>query len=205
MKKFHPFKLILPLAACLAALDLGFAHAATAQYVSAVDVYARSQPQSYAMGRLYTNERMDIQYIDSNGWAYGYAYGNVNRCVWAQFYNKDSQKNNFWTHGTSVSDKCRTTNMYLYQQEFTNGEIWGNNDGEFHFLSHDTYMWDNWVWGGAWGNHHYRGVAKQGSLWKIRYTTYDGAGVMARPCNWTGDWKTVTCASDWIFIQRGTL
>jgi len=66
------------------------ANAATAYYVSATDVYARSKPQAYAMGRLYNHTntsqgRMDIQYVDSNGWAYGYAYGYVNRCVWAQY------------------------------------------------------------------------------------------------------------------------
>ncbi|MEJ7861700.1 MAG: hypothetical protein WKF90_08685 [Pyrinomonadaceae bacterium] len=41
------------------------ANAATAYYVSATDVYARSKPQAYAMGRLYNHTntgqgRMDI-------------------------------------------------------------------------------------------------------------------------------------------------
>lgn len=182
------------------------AAAATAYYVSVVDVYARAKPQSYAMGRLYTDERMDIQYVDSNGWAYGYAYGAVQRCVWAQYSTTSSR--NFWTHGTTVTDKCRNTDRYLTNAEFTNGEIWTNaagTDGVVHRLSRDSHAWDNWQWnGGAWGNPVYRGVAPAGSEWKIRYTTRDGAGVMARPCSRDAA-GTLTCQSDWHFIQRSSL
>ena len=176
------------------------ADAATAYYVQANDVYARSHAEGYAMGRLYYNQRMDIQYIDSNGWAYGYAYGYIQRCVWAQFSVNGAHR--FWTHGTSVSDKCRSTDKNLIWWEFTNGEIWSNSsntDGVLRHISQATYIWDNWVWGQAWGNHNYRGISNAGSLWKIRYTTYDGGGVMARPCDSSG------CASDWVFIQRSSL
>lgn len=181
------------------------AKATTAYYVSAVDVYARSKPQSYAMGRLYTNERMDIQYVDSNGWAYGYAYGNVNRCVWAQYSYYSNT--NFYTHGTSVTTKCRTTNMYLDTSEFTNGEIFMNStntDGVIITLARDTNAWDNWQWnGGAWGNPMYRGVSPAGSKWKVRYTTKDGVGTMARPCSYDAG-GTLSCSSDWHFIQRSS-
>lgn len=172
------------------------ASAATAYYVNATDIYVRSHAGGYAMGRIYRDQRMDIQYIDSNGWAYGYAYGYVNRCVWAQYQENGNVR--FWTHGTAVSNKCRTTNMYLDHPEFTNGEIWGTNDGVMIRIARDTHMWDNWAWGQAWGNHNYRGVSPAGSYWKIRYTTNDGAGVMARPCNATA----TECYSDWMFIQR---
>ena len=123
--------------------------AATAYYVSAQDVYARSKPQSYAMGRLYNHTdtgqgRIDIQYVDSNGWGYGYAYGYVNRCVWVQYSYRDGagvSRTNFRTNGTTVSDKCRTTNMYLDTSEFTNGEIFMNStntDGVIVTLTSDT-------------------------------------------------------------------
>lgn len=191
------------------------AQAATAYYVSAQDVYVRPKPQSYAMGRLYnyTNTgqgRMDIQYVDSNGWAYGYAYGYVNRCVWAQYSYRDDagvSRTNFHTNGTTVSDKCRTTNMYLSNSEFTNGEIWSNasgTDGVIHTLSAASNTWDNWSWGNGTGNNIYRGVTPAGSIWKIRYTTNDGAGVMARPCSYDAG-GTLSCASDWHFIQRSAL
>jgi len=179
------------------------ANAATAYYVTASSVYARSQPGEYTMGRLYYDQRMDVQHIDAYGWAYGYAYGHVNRCVWAQF--REHANTYFRTHGTTVSDKCRNTNRYLSQSEFTNGEIWGRgtNDGVFYTLPRATYMWDNWVWGGRWGNHSYRGVSPAGSLWKIRYTTNDGAGVMARPCSQNAG--GITCYHDWMFIQRSSI
>lgn len=188
------------------------ADAATAYYVDATDVYVRSKPQSYAMGRLYnqTNTsqgRMDIQYVDSNGWAYGYAYGYVNRCVWAQYSYRRADGSyavNFRTNGTTVSDKCRTSNIYLDTSEFTNGEIFMNStntDGVLITLPRATNMWDNWNWNGAWGNQVYRGVAAAGSIWKIRYTTKDGVGVMARPCVTRGT-GAIECLSDWYFIQR---
>ena len=176
-----------------------FANAATAYYVSSANVYARTQAGGYAMGRLYTNQRMDIQYTDSAGWAYGYIYGYVNRCGWAQYSDNNGAK--FWTNGASVSNRCRTTNIYLSQSEFTNGEIWTNssgNDGVLITLPRDTYTWDNWSWDARWGNYNYRGISRAGSLWKIRYTTKDGGGVMARPCTSAG------CASDWYFIQRSS-
>ncbi len=191
------------------------ANAATAYYVSATDVYARSKPQSYAMGRLYNQTdtgqgRIDIQYVDSNGWGYGYAYGYVNRCVWVQYSYRDSagvSRTNFRTNGTTVSDKCRTTNMYLDTSEFTNGEIFMNStntDGVIITIARDTNAWDNWRWdGSATGNSVYRGVSPAGSKWKIRYTTKDGAGVMARPCSYDAG-GTLSCSSDWHFIQRSS-
>jgi hypothetical protein len=181
------------------------AHAAKAYYVKVQDVYVRAKPQSYAMGRLYTDQRIDIQYVDSNGWGYGYAYGYVNRCVWVQYSYYSNV--NFWTNGTTVSNKCRTTNMYLSTGEYSNGEIWTNSagtDGVVHRISRDTYAWDNWAWGSGWGNHYYRGVSPAGSYWKIRYTTNDGVGVMARPCYFGSD-GVLRCASDWYFIQRSAL
>jgi hypothetical protein len=183
------------------------AHAATAYYVRVTDVYARNYAREYAMGRLYTDQRIDIQYIDSNGWGYGYAYGYVNRCVWVQY--SYYSKVNFWTNGTTVSNKCRDFPKTISTSEFTNGEIWKDpyaNDGKPHRLTYNSHRWDNWAWSSAWGNHRYRGIAYAGEVWRIRYTTKDGAGVMARgPCWWDSPAKNWRCPSDWQFIQRGTL
>lgn len=189
--------------------------AATAYYATATDVYVRPRPQSYAMGRLYNHTntsqgRMDVQYVDSNGWAYGYAYGYVNRCVWAQYSYRDDagvSRTNFRTNGTTVSNKCRTTNIYLENSEFTSGEIWSNasgTDGEIRTITRESQTWDNWSWGNRTGNNNYRGVTPAGSKWKLRYTTNDGAGVMARPCS-TNSSGVLSCASDWYFILRSAL
>lgn len=177
--------------------------AATAYYVSVNDVLVRSQPGEFAMGRLYSSQRMDFQYVDKDGHAYGFAYGHVNRCVWAQFIVHGST--NFRTHGTPVADRCRSTGKYLQPAEFTNGEVWGSIDGMIYTIRRDTYMWDNWVWGGRWGNHSYRGVAPAGSVFKIRYTTNDGAGVMARRCTRNGNGSLTCYPHDWLFIQRSSL
>lgn len=168
------------------------------------EVFARSAPGKYVMGRLYPSDRMDIQYVDPHGWAYGYAYGNVNRCVWAQYTHYGAA--HFQTNNTIVSTKCRTENKELDTSEFTNGEIWtdpvaaaaGGGDGVVMFLSKGTHMWDNWSWNSAWGNHKYKGYAPAGSRFKIRYTTKDGVGLMARLC------EPTTCKTDtgWVFIQR---
>lgn len=177
------------------------ANASTAYYVRVADIYVRPRPQSYAMGRLYKDERMDVQYIDANGWAYGYAYGFVNRCLWAQFRERNAV--NFSTHGTEVSNRCSASHPYLADSDFTNTEIWHNstgNDGLEFTLKRPTNIWDNWVWGGRWGNHRYRGTAPAGAIWKIRYTTKDGGGVMARRCRARGD-----CDINWVFIERGSI
>lgn len=182
------------------------ASAATAYYViPGADVYVRSHANGYAMGRLYGNQRMDVQYIDANGYGYGYAYGFVNRCVWARFH--DSTTTYFWTNSTPVSNKCRDYNKYLYPSEFTNGEIWSNSsgyDGMEYIIPRATYIWDNWSWGSRWGNHNYRGIAPANTLWKIRYTTNDGGGVMARPCLYDAA-GTKICYEDWVFIQRSSI
>jgi len=97
--------------------------------------------------------------------------------------------------------------MYLDTSEFTNGEIFMNStntDGVIITLARDTNAWDNWQWnGGAWGNPNYRGVSPAGSKWKIRYTTKDGVGVMARPCYYDAG-GNLSCSSDWHFIQRSS-
>jgi hypothetical protein len=157
--------------------------------VKAVDVYVRSAPQSYAMGRLYNGQSMDIQYVDSNGWAYGFAYGYVNRCVWAMW-------SAFGSYIGARGNGCRTSNMYLALSEFSDGTVWGSGgDGAFHRISRNSEMWDNWAWSQAWGNHKYRGTAGAGTAFAIRYRTKDGQGVMARIWDY----------SDWVFIQASSL
>lgn len=191
-------------ASILMTLMLSFSQTVNAAtpYYALRDVYARSHSGGYTIGRLYTNQRMDIQYIDSAGYAYGQIYGYVNKCGWAQF--RDSNGNTFRTNGTTVPDKCRTTNKYLEISEFSNGEIWtdsiGNNDGIVVTLPRGTYMWDNWSWNMRWGNYNYVGYAPAGSRFKVRYTTNDGGGIMARYCNPGGG-----CDTGWVFIQRSAL
>lgn len=54
-------------------------HAYGGNHVNAVDLYVRDN-QGRVIGRLYRNEHFTIERIAANGWAYGYAYGNVQKC-----------------------------------------------------------------------------------------------------------------------------
>ena len=199
---FKPTALVY--AAILFAGTLSFfqnANAATAYYVSGTYVYARARAGGHATGRLYKDERMDIQYIDPEGWAYGFLAGNMGRCGWAQFRENGSTK--FWTNNTTVPNRCRTTNIYLDLLEYSNGEVWndskGADDGVVFTLPRETHMWDNWQPNKRWGYHAYRGKKPAGSRFKVRYTTSDGGGVMARFCDSSG------CDTGWVFIQRSAL
>lgn len=54
-------------------------HAYGGNHVDATDLYVRDN-QGRVIGRLYRNEHFTIERIAANGWAYGYAYGNVQKC-----------------------------------------------------------------------------------------------------------------------------
>jgi hypothetical protein len=67
---------------------LGAAAAATAlaaqvgyNKVAAQSVYVRKAPIGEVIGTLVRDEHFNAQYIN-NGWAWGYAYGNANKCGW---------------------------------------------------------------------------------------------------------------------------
>jgi hypothetical protein len=161
--------------------------------VTASSVYARPRPGSYTMGRLYTGNTMDIQYVDSNNWAYGYAFGYVNRCVWAQW--SSAAGGNFGARIGNRVNGCRTTNMYLDNSEFiadSGTAIWGSeSDGQYHRLARQSSFWDNWDWAGNWGNHNYRGELYPGAEVMLRYRTRGGGGMMVR----------LYGQSDWVFIN----
>ncbi|HEX8738140.1 MAG TPA: hypothetical protein VF721_22590, partial [Pyrinomonadaceae bacterium] len=111
-------------------------------------VYVRAAPGSYAMGRLYNGEFIDIHpgNITSDGWAYGLARGVHNRCLWVQY----QQSGNIQLQKTRVTvyDSTCATPRNLSQSEFTNGEIWnpGGSDGMGYILPRPSYTWDNWNW-----------------------------------------------------------
>lgn len=199
-RAFNPTHIIY--AAILFAGLLSFfqnANAATAYNVSSTDVYARARAGGHATGRLYKYDRMDIQYIDREGWAYGFLGGYINRCGWAQFSENGNVK--FTTTYITVPNRCRSTNMYLDLFEYSNGEVWNDSsgtDGVVVTLPRETHMWDNWEPNKRWGYHKYRGTKPAGSRFKIRYTTGDGGGVMARFCD------SADCVTEvgWVFIQR---
>lgn len=52
--------------------------------VLAADLPVHAAVDGVPLGRLFRGERMDIHHVDPDGWVFGFAYGAVNRCVWAR-------------------------------------------------------------------------------------------------------------------------
>src|SRR4051812_45445670 len=93
---------------------LGLCDVANATYrvrVSAVDLYVRCRAGSYLFGRLYNGNAFDVQYVDSNNWCYGYAYGYVNRCGW-------TQRGYTYMVNEGANTYCRSSPMNIADSEF---------------------------------------------------------------------------------------
>lgn len=81
MRKLIPILATLVATAAMA-VPTGVAlgeHAYGGNHVDATDLYVRDN-QGRVIGRLYRGEHFTIERIAENGWAYGYAYGNVQKC-----------------------------------------------------------------------------------------------------------------------------
>ncbi len=50
--------------------------------VTATDLDIRKSPQGEYYGRLHKDEHFNVQYISPNGWGWGFAYGDANKCAW---------------------------------------------------------------------------------------------------------------------------
>lgn len=61
------------------------AWASTRLTVCAQDLYVRDAPQGVFIGTLFYGQTMEVtKYSPSGEWAYGFAYGNVNKWGWVQ-------------------------------------------------------------------------------------------------------------------------
>jgi len=61
------------------------AWAGTRRTVCAQDLYVRDAPQGIFIGTLFYGQSMEVtKYSPSGEWAYGFAYGNVNKWGWVQ-------------------------------------------------------------------------------------------------------------------------
>lgn len=173
--------------------------------VVAAGVYVRNTPQGYCLGRLEQNQLMDVQFVSPNGWAYGFAEGNVNRAVWAQFFGRYTKNGPIRYNFTrkpvyarrvpSPTDPGKEHRLYVPESEWTNGEINNRNakDGTHTSLSAaGSDVWENWDHNGHWGNHKYRGRLGPYAKVRFRYTTPDGKGAMVR----------IEGTEEWVFVLR---
>ncbi|QSQ26122.1 hypothetical protein JY651_14840 [Pyxidicoccus parkwayensis] len=61
------------------------AYASTRLTVCAQDLYVRDAPAGIFIGTLYQGQTMEVtEYSPSGQWAYGFAYGHVNKWGWVQ-------------------------------------------------------------------------------------------------------------------------
>src|SRR5688572_2766367 len=110
------------------------AHAVYRVRVSAVDLYARCRAGSYLFGRLYNGNAFDVQYVDSNNWAYGYAYGHVNRCGW-------TQRGYTYMVNEAANKYCRDSPKNIADSEFMGGGPFGGCcDGELINIGCGAYV-----------------------------------------------------------------
>ena len=166
------------------------------------DLVVRVDPKSYAIGRLHKGEGFDLHSVDANGWAWGFAYGDVNRCVWVQFHvtGDDGTNGGDYTVNFDVenpephNDQCKDPHR-LPNEEWTNGTINDPDaeDGTEISLNGcaEPHHWDNWDREKATGVPPSRGLLDPNGVVRWRYVTPDGQGVMSR----IGE-------GDWVFIPR---
>ncbi|MDQ2585338.1 hypothetical protein [Saccharothrix yanglingensis] len=91
MSPFRSARAAIGVGALAAALFTGVAAPAQAddvaaqarETVCAADLYVRTDPNGAFLGTLYRGESFDVQRTSGN-WAYGFAYGAVNRHGWVQ-------------------------------------------------------------------------------------------------------------------------
>lgn len=169
-------------------ISIGICSEAAATYrcrVTADSLYIRPRAGSYFQGVMYKGHAFDVQYVDSNNWAYGYGYGYVNRCGW-------TQRGYMAQVNEGANTYCRSSPKNIADSEFMGDGPWGGCcDGERITVGCGVYCWDNWIDAPtSWGNHNYRGYFVN-TTWYRRYATKDLGAWAVR---WNG-------ASDWSFIR----
>ena len=168
--------------------------------VTAENLMVRSKAQSYAMGRLVKGQAMDIHYGDDNGWAYGFAYGDVNRCVWVQFSVTDDKGATTTYFDVTQHDEhkkqCDEEHKNIEPEEFTqrtNGDPNSGSSTKINACGHADH-WNNWNWNEKTGVPASRGLLPEGTGVEWRYITIDGAGAMV-----------MLAKDDWVFVPSDCL
>ncbi len=149
------------------------------------------------LGRLYRGEVMDVHHVDADGWAFGFAGGTVQRCVWAKF--RDTLPNavviNFNEDEAGPHDGgCET----VERDEAPDSTEWasrfsadGGTGTPIATNCDRSAYWKNWDWdrGASVGTED--GVLERDTEVHWRYVTSDENGVMARIDD-----------DNWVFIAR---
>jgi len=167
--------------------------------VTAPELAIHASTAGEPLGRLYRGEVMDVHHIDEDGWAFGFAGGTVQRCVWAKFRDTLPNTNaivfNFNEDAPGQHDGgCET----VEDDDAPDPSEWSSRvsaDGEqgtpiLTDCDRSAY-WKNWDWDAGAGVGTEDGILDRDTEVHWRYVTSDGNGVMA------------SLADDsWVFIAR---
>lgn len=164
--------------------------------VVAENLTLRSDAGSYAIGTLRKGESFDVHEADGNGeYVWGFAYGEVNRCVWAQFQgeNQMSGKHMLNLDGPNEEhkDQCGVRRR-IQPEEFSNctknDDANGGTPVRINECTNPSY-WDNWDPKAQNGLGEPRGTLSPKTQVRWRYVTPDGKGVMANLAG--GEWSFI--------------
>lgn len=165
--------------------------------VTAPELLLHASVDGEPLGRLYRGERMDVHHVDADGWAYGFAAGTVQRCVWARFSDDlpDAEVINFDEYDPGPH---AATCEPVERDQAPDPSAWASRlsaDGErgtpVRTDCDRSAYWKNWDWSRGAGVGAEDGVLDRDTEVHWRYVTSDGNGVMAR-----------IAGDQWVFVAR---
>lgn len=170
--------------------------------VTAPELVMRASPDGEPLGRLYRGEVMDVHEVTEDGWAFGFAGGDVQACVWTRYLDSAPRATIFNFREDETGPHAATCLDEVDDEEQRNAgrdaEAFASRvsaDGEVGTPvitdCDSAHYWDNWDWDAGAGLGPATGKLDRGTEVHWRYVTIDGNGVMAR----IGE-------DDWVFVAR---
>jgi hypothetical protein len=167
--------------------------------VTAPELVIHASVDGEPLGRLYRGDVMDVHEVTADGWAFGFAGGDVQACVWTRYLDTAANATIF----NFEEDAEPGPHAELCVGEARGGDepdteafaskVSADGDSGTPVITDCDYShyWDNWDWEAGAGLGPATGKLDRGTEVHWRYVTIDGNGVMAR----IGD-------DDWVFIAR---
>lgn len=166
--------------------------------VTAPELLLHASIDGEPLGRLYRGEVMDVHEVTPDGWAFGFAAGDVQACVWARYLDVVPQATIFnfeedaepgphaeLCQGEEPDAEPRGTDAFASQVSDDEAGTPVRTDCDY------SHYWKNWDWSNGAGLGPADGKLDRDTEVHWRYVTIDGNGVMARI---DGD--------NWVFVAR---
>lgn len=168
--------------------------------VTAPELVIRASVDGEPLGRLYRGDVMDVHEVTEDGWAFGFAGGSVQACVWTRYLDVAENATIFNFREDAEpgphADLCLGETGEERDEQGTSAfasRVSADGEAGTPAITDCDYshFWDNWDWEAGAGLGPATGKLDRGTEVHWRYVTIDGNGVMARI---GGD--------DWVFIAR---